>query len=390
MPDLAGRPIRLVEFAKSFHLGGTEVQVLELLRGLPSRYDVRVGVLEEVGPLLESVWQLGIFPEEFRIRHSLARPGTAVQIARIALWLQRHRIDLVHAHDFYSSVLVVPAAKMAGVKVIVGRLDLAHWHGPGQRALLRQVTRAADHVVANDEAIRRMVIAEGVPPEKVTVISNGIDLARFDRRMAEEPEAAVPPTGGLPVVVQVANMSHPVKRQEDLLAALSIVNAERPRLHAFFVGDGKRRPALQRLARELGVAQVAHFLGRRMDVPALYARAQLGVSCSSAEGLSNAVIEGMAARLPMVVTSVGGNPDLILDGDRGLVVHPGRPMEMAQALRRLLDSPKERRRMGERARAFVEQRLTLRRMIAEHDALYREVLRGTMEAPLGELSPAAS
>jgi glycosyltransferase involved in cell wall biosynthesis len=178
------------------------------------------------------------------------------------------------------------------------------------------------------------------------------------------------------VVVHVANMNHPVKRQEDLLQALAMLRREGRVLHAFLVGDGPRRLELERLAAELGVADTVHFLRHRTDVPALYARADFGVLCSSAEGMSNAVMEGMAAGLPMVVTRVGGNPELVADGERGLVVPPHEPTALCAAFRRLLEDRELGRRMGAEARAFVERELSLERMVRRHDAVYRRVTRG--------------
>ena len=374
---MAEQPLRLVQFTKSFHIGGTEVQVVELLRGLPSSYRVQLAVLQDEGPLLGSVKQLGYTPEVFSLKGSLARPNSALQVARLARWLRRERVELIHAHDFYSTMLVVPAAKLAGTKVIVGRLDLAHWHGKARRALLNGLTQMADHVVANAEAIRRMLVEEeGMSAERVSVIPNGLDLARFDARVREGLNAPLPDTGNAPVVVHVANMNHPVKRQEDLLQALAMLRREGHVLHAFLVGDGPRRPELERLAGELGVADTVHFLRHRTDVPALYARADFGVLCSSAEGMSNAVMEGMAAGLPMVVTRVGGNPELVADGERGLVVPPHEPTALCEAFRRLLADRELGRRMGAEARAFVERELSLERMVRRHDAMYRRVTRG--------------
>jgi glycosyltransferase involved in cell wall biosynthesis len=374
---MAERPLRLVQFTKSFHIGGTEVQVLELLRGLPPSYQVQVGVLKDAGPLRESLWQLGFAPESFPLSSSLVRPQSAWQVVRLARWLRRQRAELVHVHDFYSSVLVVPAAKLAGVKVIIGRLDLAHWHGRAQRLLLDTLTHMSDHVVANAEAIREMLVErEGVAEEKITVIHNGLDVRRFDVRRRQGLTEPLPDTGGAPVVVHVANMNHPVKRQEDLLKALARLRAEGLTLHAFLVGDGPRRPELERMAGELGLTGVAHFLGHRSDVPAVYARADIGVLCSNAEGLSNAVMEGMAAGLPMVVTKVGGNPELVADGERGLVVPPEQPEALAGALRRMLEDRELGRRMGLEARSFVERELSLERMVRRHDALYQRVARG--------------
>ncbi|WPB81120.1 glycosyltransferase [Archangium violaceum] len=374
---MAEEPLRLVQFTKSFHIGGTEVQVVELLRGLPPSYRVQLAVLQDQGPLMESVLKLGFAPEVFPLNGSLARPNSALQVLRLARWFHTQRVELVHAHDFYSTMLVVPAAKMAGTKVIVGRLDLAHWHGTARRALLRSLTLMADHVVGNAEAIRRMLVEEeGLPPERVSVIPNGLDLARFHVRMREGLTAPLPDTRGAPVVVHVANMNHPVKRQEDLLRALAMVRLKGQTLHAFLVGDGPRRAELERLAGSLGLTDMVHFLGHRADVPAVYARADFGVLCSTAEGMSNAVMEGMAAGLPMVVTRVGGNPELVADGVRGLVVPPLRPQAMTEAFCTLLADRELGRRMGAEARAFVERELSLERLVRRHDVLYRRVARG--------------
>jgi glycosyltransferase involved in cell wall biosynthesis len=306
-----------------------------------------------------------------------------VQIARMAHWLAVNRVEVLHAHDFYATLLAVPAAKLAGCKVIVGRLDLAHWHTRAQRAVLARLTRMADHVIGNAEAIRQMLIREeGIPAERISVIYNGLDLERFEARSRQGLEAPLPDVGGAPVVVHVANMNHEVKRQEDLLQALALLNRSGTRLCAYLVGDGPRRPQLERLRHELGLDEGVHFLRHRTDVPALYARATLGVLCSTAEGMSNAVMEGMAAALPMVVTDVGGNPELIAHGERGLVVPPCQPERLADAFRQILEQPDRARWWGQAARAFVERTLSLGRMVETHDALYRRLARG--EQPIRE------
>jgi glycosyltransferase involved in cell wall biosynthesis len=369
-------PLRLVQFTRSFHIGGTEVQVLELLRGLPPSYQLQVSVLDDAGPLMGSLWKLGYAPEAFPLKGSVAQPNTLYQVYRMARWLKANRVQLVHVHDFYSTLIAVPAAKLAGAKVIVGRLDLSHWQGRARRAVHARLTRMADHVIANAEAIRNMLVAEeGLPASRVSVIHNGLDLNRFDGRVREGLKAPLPDTGGAPVVVHVANMNHPVKRQEDLLLALAMLRHGGTRLHAYLVGDGPRRPELEKLAAELGVADTVHFLRHRTDVPAICARATFGVLCSTAEGMSNAVMEGMASGLPMVVTRVGGNTDLVRDGERGLVVSPEQPAQLAQAFAQLISNPEKSRDMGRAARDFVARELSLEKMIRVHDALYQQVAR---------------
>lgn len=370
------RPIRLVEFTNTFDVGGGEVQLVELLRRLPADYAVAVHALEARGPLLAETRALGYEPHVHPLHGSLLSRSAVAEAARLARWLRRERTDVVHAHDFYSTLLGVPAARLAGVPVVISRFDLVHWHGRARHLALAAASHAADAVVANCQAVKELVVSkERVPASRVVVIRNGLDLQRFDELRRSPLAAPLPDAGGAAVAVLVANMRHEVKRQEDFLRALAAARREGARLVGFLVGEGARQPALEAMAREMGLEGAAFFLGRRGDVPALLAHAAMGVLCSRQEGLSNAVIEGMAAGLPMVVTDAGGNAELVADGERGFVVPPERPELLAGALVRVLADPARARRMGEAARRFVETELGLDRMVAEHDRLYRELAR---------------
>jgi len=368
--------LRIVEFTNCFHLGGGEVQVLELLRRLPAVYQVSLHALDPNGPLLDETRALGYEPLIHPLGGSFMRRAAIIETMKLARWLRRERIDLVHAHDFYAALLAVPAARLARVPVVMSRLDLVHWHGRVRHLAFAVASHAADVVVANCEAVRDLVVhVERVSPEKVIVIRNGLDLQRFDALRAAPLQAPLPDAGGAPLAVVVANMRHEVKRQEDFLAAFAQVRRGVPEAQALLVGEGQRRDELVRIAREHGLGGSVHFLGSRQDVPAILARATFGVLCSSKEGLSNAVMEGMAAGLPMVVTDAGGNAELVKDGARGFVIPPERPEALAQAMLRILADPGRARRMGQAARRFVEEELGLDRMIAEHDRLYRRLAR---------------
>ncbi len=382
------RRIRVVEFTNCFHVGGGEVQVLELLRRLPADFEVSVHALDASGPLLDETRALGYEPLVHPLGGSFMRPGNFAEAVRLARWLRRERIDLVHAQDFYSTLLGVPAARLAGVPVAVSRLDLVHWHGKARHVALAAASHAADVVIANCEAVRDLVVhRERVPPERVVVIHNGLDLSRFDALRGGPLASPLPPTGGAPVAVLVANMRHEVKRQEDFLVALAQVRRGVPDAMAFLVGEGARRPSLEQLARDLGLRDAVFFLGGRPDVPAVLARGTFGVLCSRQEGLSNAIIEGMAAGLPMIVTDAGGNAELVRDGERGYVVPPEQPQALAQAMLRVLADPARSRRMGAAARRFVEQELELQRMIDEHDRLYRRLARAERARAASRWSP---
>ena len=311
------------------------------------------------GPLLPRVQALGFEPEGHPLGGSLASRKALKAIGELARAFRRNRVQVVHAHDFYSAFVAVPAARLAGAGVIVGRLDLGHLQTPAQRAVLAGLSHAADAVIANCGAIFDLVIGdERVLPERVSLIRNGLDLPAFDAARAGPLALPLPDVAGRPVAVIVANMRHGVKRQEDFLEAIAIARRERPELAAFLVGEGERMEGLAALATRFGLDGHAFFLGRRPDVPAVLARATVGVLSSAQEGLSNAVIEAMAAELPMVVTDAGGNAELVRHGERGLVVPVGKPAALAQALIRVISDS--------RARAGVRRGRTALRRGGDH------------------------
>ena len=168
-------------------------------------------------------------------------------------------------------------------------------------------------------------------------------------------------------------MHHPVKGHSDLLMAMREVARRRPDARLVLVGDGDRRPLLERLARRLGIADRCHFLGQRRDGPAILARAVAGVSASHAEGISNAILEAMALRLPVVATAVGGTPEIVREGQDGYLVPPGAPAALARRMLDLLGDAALRRRLGERGRRIVEREFGLGQMRTGYDALYQEL-----------------
>ncbi|MDR0965722.1 MAG: glycosyltransferase [Myxococcales bacterium] len=367
---------RIAQFLNNFHLGGTEGQAIALAKGLLGAFDVHMATLHLEGAHLESAKSIGLFPKAFPLAASLASPITAWQVARLAWWLRGQGIVLIHAHDFYTSLIAVPAARLCGARVVLSRLDLLHWQNLGQRMALKAVTLASDHLIANAAAIERQVLRdELVSRDRITVIHNGIDLQSFDARAARDLDAPTPPIGDDELVIaHVANMNHEVKAQDLLIEVFSWLTPRYPEARLWLIGDGPRRPRLERQVAELGLARRIAFLGRRTDVPALLKRCHIGVLCSRAEGLSNAIIESMAAGLPMVVTDAGGNAELVANEERGFVVPIDAKLLLAARLEALLGSAQLRAQMGERARHFVERELGIERLIEHHAAVYRQVL----------------
>jgi glycosyltransferase involved in cell wall biosynthesis len=366
----------LTELVNCLGIGGTERQLVEQIRRLDARhFTVDVCCLHKVGEFLDDVRALGIEPAEFPLNGSLFRPNTAVQIVRLRNRVRDSGTRLLHAHDFYSNLLGAAVARVAGIPYVISRRDLGAWLDWKRAAVLSAVTRRAPFVLCNAYAIRdQLVNHEGVDPKRITVVYNGIDLKRFDRAAAARTQLGLTESSG-PVIVYVANMKHQGKGHADLLRAASLVLRTIPDATFLLVGDGDDRPQLERQASLRGIGHAVVFAGRRTDVPAVLKRCQIAVCASHSEGLSNSIMEAMAASLPVVATGVGGNLELVRDGRSGFLVPPSDPPALAQRIVELARNQLLARRMGDVGRRRIEDDLSAERLGERMNAFYMQLLR---------------
>lgn len=366
-----GRPLKILIFQDRFQLGGQERQtVLNVQTMDRTRFEPVVATLHDDGEHLEDLAAAGVRPFVFDVGTAMIRPNTALQIARLVRFVQQEGIRLVHAQDLHTNVLGTVAARLARVPSIVTRVDLGHHLAGYRRPLLALASRQAERVLVNALCIREAAIRDGVEPDRIVVVRNGVDPLELDRAARRPPDVPTPEAGA---VVCVANMHHPVKGQTDLLHAMREVVRVRPEARLVLVGDGARRPLVERCARQLGIAGHCHFLGHRRDVAAILARARVAVSASHAEGISNAILEAMVARLPVVATAVGGTPEIVRDGENGFLVPPGAPAALARRILEVLDDAPLGSRMGARGRRIVEREFSIDAMRASYDALYEDL-----------------
>ena len=294
-------------------------------------------------------------------------------LLRLRRLLRRERVDLLHTHVHFSlNVLGRVAGRAAGARVV------AHMHienvfraGPGRRAqvaLDAATARLCAAVVAVSESTRAALVAQGYPAGRVVVVHNGIDVgetAAAPRRPAEIP-------AGAPMLLLVGRLA-PVKGQRELVEALARLTAADA--HVVLVGKdieqgGAYERDLQARAAKLGVRDRVVFAGYRDDVPGLMAGADVLVLPSHAEGLPLVVLEAMAAARPVVASAVGGTPELVVDGETGILVPPGDVGALATALDALLADPPRARRLGEAGRRRVERAFTLEAMSGRVLAVY--------------------
>ncbi len=367
----------VLQLVNQFAIGGAEEQFVARLRGHPAGFRPVVACINKAGPHLAEIEKLGFFVEEFGLKGGLAQLNTGHQILKLAAFLEREGVKLIHANDFYANLLAVPAARLVGAKVICSRFDLGHWYSRAHHLVEAVACRAADAVYVNAEAVRALCVdEEGVPAERVCVVQNGLDLPAFDAAAQREPELPFP--SGRPTVVAIGNLS-PVKGHLDLIEAIDRARLAVPDVLVLCAGEGPMRATLEQQIAERGLKETVLLLGHRFDVPALLARANVACLASHAEGLSNALIEAMAASLPVVATAVGGNVELVrVDGPdaSGRLVAAHSPDLLAEQLIGLLRDSSLARRLGAAGRARVQAELTLPVMSRKTGELYRRVLAG--------------
>ena len=265
---------------------------------------------------------------------------------------------------------------------LTSQRDLSHdaWYSTYRRRVLRFMQRRSSLVLTNAKAIRDGLIElDQLPPDKVCVVYNGVDLDRFD--IAPDCEHILPGSEENKLIVLVGNMITDVKGHGVLISAAPEVIGVHPKAQFALVGEGAMRSEFERRVQDLGLQANFRFLGRRSDVPAILACCDVAVLPSLAEGLPNAVLEYLAAGLPVVATALGGNLEIIQDGATGLLVPPQDSQALASALIRLLSDSDLATRIAQAGHEYVKQNFSFERLVAEMDQLYAKLLK---EASSGE------
>jgi glycosyltransferase involved in cell wall biosynthesis len=365
-------PLPLAVVLTSFDPGGTERQMIELVRRLDSaRWQVHVACFRARGAWFGRVAEAAASVAEFPV-HSLRHPSTVQQMRSFAGWCRDLRIAVVHAAELYANIFALPAAALARVPVRVGnRRELNPDKTQAQIATQRAAYAFAHKVVANSQAAADRLLLERVPQEKIAVIPNGLNLQQFKPRQARSP---------LRKVIVVANL-RAEKGHDVLVDAAAIVGRRFPDATFEIVGDGPERARLVARAREAGVAGVCTFLGHRDDVPARLGASDIFVLPSRSEAFPNAVLEAMATGLPVVASGVGGILELVDDGRTGLLVPSDDPAALADRLCGLMANPSLGATLGGAARAEVEGHYSFDRMVSAFDQLYASELEAGRGVP---------
>ncbi len=342
--------LRVVHVASGREWRGGQNQVLLLARALQRTGLVRQTVvtgrgselarrLAEAGvPVSDTGWDAALDPRALaRTWREAAPAGT-----------------ILHAHDAHALVLAGLARRRHGRLVVTRRVDF-HLRRPGFWA-------RADRVIAISEAVRRVLVADGIASERISVIHSGIDPAAVRGLPSAGLRGRLRLAPETPLVLNIAALV-PHKDQGTLLAAAAALRESRPDVHWAVAGEGPLRPELEAAIIRLGLAGRVHLLGAVPGAAALLQEADVFVLSSREEGLGTSVLDAMACRIPVAATRAGGIPEM-LEGGAGLLVPPGDGPALAQAVLSLITDPATRARVlaqaDARLTAFTDNRMTER------------------------------
>jgi len=356
-------------------VGGAEETVLNLVRRLPPRFESRVCCIVKEGPIGEEIRKTGVAFDVLGLNPGWRQP---LDVAKMRAYLRSTQPDIVHTFLLTASLYGRLAAILARVPVVIGtEVNVYERKQPHHVIAERLLMAGTDRVVASAKSVRDFYIRQvHANPEKVDVIYNAVDFTQARPTMSR---AATRTALGVPLVAPVAGIIARLTEQKGhrfLFEAL----ASRPELssvHLLVVGGGELDRTLERRAHELGLAPRVHFLGARRDLGDLLAAMDVFVMPSLWEGLPLSMVLAMGAGLPVIATAVAGIPEVIVDGQTGLLVPPGDSAALGEALSRLFTDEALCAQLGRDAQAAVLPRFGVDKYVESIVGLYDRLLATT-------------
>jgi len=354
---------------------GAEILAADLARQLKGNYRFVFFCLDEIGPLGHQ-----LEAEGFDVVDLARSPGVDFKLAkRLRLATRQHEVKLLHAHQYTPFFYAAMSRRLSPAPPVLFTEHGRHY--PDHRRIKRLIAnrflvRRIDRMTAVGRFVKQALIEyEGLAADRIQVIHNGIEPSPFsdqDPRAAFCDEVGLDP--GKPICLHVARF-HPVKDHGTAIHAFARVVAQIPQAALVLAGDGENRGKMESLAQDLKVAENLRFLGVRADIPRLMAAVDLLLLSSLSEGLSVTLLEAMAASLPIAATDVGGNSEVVIHGQTGLLSLRGDAAALAMNMLTLIKDPKLRASMGEKGRKRLDQYFTQQQMHTAYNDLYQQMLK---------------
>lgn len=361
---------------------GGEQQIFYLHEGLLRRGHASTVCGQPGAPLATRVAEAGLGGDGRLVEMRMRGEADVRAMARLAALMKRGRFDVVQMHTSHAHTLGIVGAAFLGSgrrprTVVSRRVDFSIYRKSffGLNGL--KYRHGVDGYITVSHAIRRVLIADGLDPARITCVHSGIDAGRFEIEIAPEERAALRAElgapGAGPLIGNIAWFADH-KGQVYLVEAAPRILAAHPDARIVLIGDGELRSALEDRARELGVENQVLLPGWRTDIPRCLKSMDLFVMSSHLEGLGTGVLDAMAAGTPVVATGAGGIPEIVIDGETGLLVPVRDPDALAEAVVRMLDEPGLAGRCRTAGHLRVREKFSVDAMVEGTLAVYRDLL----------------
>lgn len=349
--------------------GGTELQFWRLLEGMRSRGNtVHLAVFRDTAYTADEVFPV---PRFNLLIAKIFSFSAILKVFKLASWARRENIDVLHIFFNDASIICPFIFRCFGIPVIVSRRDMGFWINTIRRIPLILNARVVSRYIVNCSAVKEITSKlEFVRKNKIQIVYNGYEST--DKDFVDDKFLSYKKTIEGKLVVGIVANYHPVKRLEDAIEAIAKIAHNFPELRFVVAGSGNRE-VYQRdvLFRELSDRVL--FLGQVENSINYIKTFDVAILCSQSEGLSNSIIEYMKQGKPVIATAVGGNTDLVIHGETGLLVKVSAIDELASAFTDLLQDREKRESFGRNGKDFVDSKFSNEIMLDQHEEIYAEL-----------------
>ena len=364
---------RILLLARELHAGGSERQLAETAKALHNAgWYVHAGCFVDSGIRAQELRDAGIPVVRFPCKSFTSLPSVIKSFAAYRRYVLRHNIRLTHSFDLPLTIFGTFSGRASGCKVVLSsQRSYRTLFTKTQQRLLRITDKFVDGVVVNCKAIRQHLIDdERVAADRIHLCYNGLDTGRFFPAPGPRPTAL----DGAAAIIGTVAVLRPEKGLSTLFEAFAQIRRRHAGIRLLVVGSGPLRQDLERLAESLEIGADVHFEPTTFDVARWLNAMDIFVLPSLSEALSNSLMEAMACGTAAIASRVGGNSELIRDGETGLLFPPGDANALAAQMNRFLEDESLRRRLGAAASSFIRSEMTIAKAGARMAEIYSSLL----------------
>ncbi|KPJ58989.1 MAG: hypothetical protein AMJ42_02355 [Deltaproteobacteria bacterium DG_8] len=374
-----GSKIKIAYIITSTGVGGAEKILYHTVTGLDyNQYSVSICSLKEKGEIAKELEKLGI---EVHCLHMANKEGfigwliSTIALLKLFSYLRRLKPTIVHSFLFRANILARIAGYLTGVPVIISSIRVMGGEKGYFHYFEGMTSFMVDHYIAVSESVKRYIVQKSkIPVEKISVIYNGVNVRKHNSLQTQNVKAPFDIEAKDMILMTVGRLQKQ-KGHYYLFHAILKVRKEVAKIKLLIIGEGEEENNLKNLAESLDLTDQIIFTGLRFDVENILSMAKIFILPSLWEGMPNTLLEAMAAGRPVIATDVGGVPELVINGETGVLVPPKDSDALASAIIDLLQDELKAEKMGEVGRVRVEKIFNISKTLEKTENLYRELLK---------------